>query len=104
MNDKRKPPIIAIPILVTATALLDLAPCLNRSSTARVSLIPILLELILIACAVFQWVYYLRAYVDFRIDQLRQEQQSIVSPPPAPAPTNDRESVELVTDVPAGPR
>lgn len=51
--------------------------------------VSILVNVLLIALAVLQWVVYLRAFVDFRIDQLRQEQQSRVSPPPpASAPAS----------------
>jgi hypothetical protein len=46
-------------------------------------LIAILVSPMLIALAVLQWVLYFRAYVDFRIDQLRQEQPSSVSQPPS---------------------
>ena len=36
----------------------------------------ILIALGLISLAVLQWVLYFRAYVDFRVDQLRQENSS----------------------------
>jgi hypothetical protein len=39
-------------------------------------LISIVANVGLIALAVLQWVLYFRAYVDFRIDQLRQESSS----------------------------
>ena len=99
MNDKRKPPTIATAVYSTAAALLGLAVCLGSianlspaTQSTQMPLIAVLIfsELMLIALAVLQWVLYFRGYVDFRIDQLRQEQQGCVSPPPpAPAPAND---------------
>ena len=85
MNEKRKPPPIATAVGTTGAALLDLAVCLGSianlspaTQSAQMPLIAVLIfsELMLIALAVFQWVHYLRAYVDFRIEQLRQESSS----------------------------
>ncbi|MBC8114374.1 MAG: hypothetical protein H7062_08360 [Candidatus Saccharimonas sp.] len=99
MNDKRQSPAIATAVYTTGAALLDLAVCLGSianlspaTQSTQMPLITVLIfsELMLIALAVFQWVHYFRGYLDFRIDQLRQEQQSIVSqPPPAPEPAID---------------
>ena len=85
MNDKRKPPTIATAVYSTAAALLGLAVCLgsiaNLSPATQSTQMPliavfILIALGLIALAVLQWVLYFRAYVDFRIDLLRQESSS----------------------------
>ena len=85
MNDKRKPPTIATAVYSTAAALLGLAVCLGSianlspaTQSTQMPLIAVLIfsELMLIALAVLQWVLYFRGYVDFRIDQLRQESSS----------------------------
>ena len=85
MNDKLKPPTIVTAVCTTAAALLDLAVCLgsiaNLSPATQSTQMPliavfILIALGLIALAVLQWVLYFRAFVDFRIDQLRQESSS----------------------------
>ncbi len=94
-----KPPLIATAVGTTGAALLDLAVGLlsiaNLSPATQSTQMPIiaifvLISLGLIALAVLQWVLYFRAYVDFRIDQLRQQQQSSVTQPPlASAPARD---------------
>ena len=94
MNCKRKPPSILVAVCATGVALLNLVSCfcmVKSVGAPNVLVITfILLSLGLNALAVLQWVLYFRAYVDFQIDQLRQEQQSLVlQPPPAPAPAKD---------------
>lgn len=80
MNDKRKPPTIATAVCSTGVALFSLAGCFAAVKSAGVAdvlvLVPILVSPMLIALAVLQWVLYFRAYVDFRVDQLRQENSS----------------------------
>ena len=77
MNDKRKPPTIATAVCTTGVALCSLAGCFAAVKSAAAAdvlvLIAILVSPMLIALAVLQWVLYFRGYVDFRIDQLRQE-------------------------------
>ena len=92
MNDKPKLPPIKTAVCTTGAALLGLAVCLgsiaNLSPATQSTQMPIIAVLIFsalgaIALAVAQWVLYFRGYVDFRIDQLRQEQQTSVSQPPS---------------------
>jgi len=88
MNVDREIPSIVAPALVTATALLIRAACLvsiaNLSPASQSTLMPPIVAYILITAAiagiaVAGWVRYFRAYVDFRIDQLRQERQELAS-------------------------
>ena len=88
MNDKSNPPTIVTAVCSTVMGLLALAGCLIMMKSGGpdlLVLISILANVILIALAVLQWVVYFHAYVDFRIDQLRQEQQSSVSQSPIAA-------------------
>lgn len=78
MNDKRKPPTIITAVCFTIMGLFALAGCFVMVKSGGPDFLVItfiLLNLGLIALAVLGWVFYFRAYVDFRIDQLRQEQQ-----------------------------
>lgn len=93
MNDKRQPPTIFTAVCSTFMGMFALAGCffmVKSDGPDFLVITSILLNVGLIALAVLQWVLYFRAYVDFRIDQLRQEQQSSVSQPqPAPPPASD---------------
>jgi len=82
MNDTHKPPTIITAVSSTLMGLFALAGCLFMMKSGGpdfLVLTSILVNVMLIGLAVLQWVVYFRAYVDFRIDQLRQEQQSIAS-------------------------
>ena len=92
MNDKRKPPTIAKAVFATVLALFGLAGCFTFVKSAASGGAPDsmmqfynLVNGVLIALAGMNWVQYLRAYVDFRIGQLRQELQAIASQPPTAA-------------------
>ena len=79
MNDKRKPPTIFTANCSTVMGMFALAGCLLmvKSDVPDFLVITsIFLNVGLIALAVLQWVLYFRAYIDFRIDQLRQESSS----------------------------
>lgn len=79
MNDKPKSPTIVTAVCSTVMALLALAGCLflmKSGGPDLLVLISILANVMLIGLAVLQWVVYFRAYVDFRIEQLRQESLS----------------------------
>lgn len=82
MNDTHKPPTSITAVCSTVMGLFALAGCLFMMKSGGpdfLVLISIVVNAGLIALAVLQWVLYLRAYVDFRIEQLLQEQQSIAS-------------------------
>ena len=82
MSDKCSSPTIVAAVCSTVTGLLALAGCLCMMKSGGADFlvfISILANVGLIALAVLQWVIYFRAYVDYRIDQLRREQQSRVS-------------------------
>ncbi len=84
MNVDRKMPTIATAACTTVAALLALFGCLVSIANLPPDLMPliagfILAALVMIGLAVLQWVLYFRGYVDFRIDQLRQEQQETAS-------------------------
>ncbi len=88
MNVDRETPSIFAPASFTATALLIRASCLvwiaNLSPASRSTLMPLTVAYIFITAAitgiaVAHWVRYFRAYVDFRIVQLRQERQEFAS-------------------------
>ncbi len=75
MNEKPKPPTIVTAVCSTVMGLLALAGCLFMMKSGGpdfLVLIFIFADVMLIALAVLQWVVYFRAYVDFRIEQLRQ--------------------------------
>ncbi|MDZ4683582.1 MAG: hypothetical protein SH850_00750 [Planctomycetaceae bacterium] len=85
MNDKLKPPVIATAVGTTAAALMDVAVCLgsiaNLTPATQSTQMPLIAVFIfaavmLIALALLQWVLYFRSFVDFRIDQSRQDRQS----------------------------
>ena len=79
MNEKPKPPTIVAAVCSTVTGLLAWAGCLCMMKSGGpdfLVLISILANVGLIALAVLQWVIYFRAYVDFQVDQLRQESSS----------------------------
>ena len=79
MNDKPKPPTILTAVCSTVMGLFALAGCLfmmKSSGPDVLVFISIVVNVVLIGLAVLQWVVYFRAYVDFRIDQLRQESSS----------------------------
>ena len=82
MNDNLKLPAMTTAVYSTAAALIDLAVCLlaiaNLSPATQSTQMPLIAGLVgfamlLIALAAVQWVAYFRAYVDFRIDQVRQK-------------------------------
>ena len=88
MNADRKIPSIATAACTTVVALLILAVCFvsiaNLSPATQSTQKPLIAVFIfvvvgMIGLAVLQWVLYFRGYVDFRIDQLRQERQEIAS-------------------------
>lgn len=97
-SDQKSPPIIPA-VGVTIAALLDLGAGLlsiaNLTPASQTTQMPITAGLIcsilaLIGLGVLQWVVYFRGYVDFRIDQLRQEQHRSVShPQPTSVPESD---------------
>ena len=79
MTDNHKPPTIVTAVSSTVMGLFALAGCLvvlKSDGLDFLVLISILVNVLLIGLAVLQWVVYFRAYVDFRIDQLRQESSS----------------------------
>ena len=79
MNDKPKPPTILTAVCSTVMGLFALAGGLfmmKSSGPDVLVFISIVVNVVLIGLAVLQWVVYFRAYVDFRIDQLRQESSS----------------------------
>ena len=79
MNNKPKPPTILTAVCSTVMGLFALAGCLfmmKSSGPDVLVFISIVVNVVLIGLAVLQWVVYFRAYVDFRIDQLRQESSS----------------------------
>ena len=79
MNYTHKPPTIITAVCSTVMGLLALAGCLFMMKSGGPNflvLISIVANVMLIGLAVLQWVVYFRAYVDFRIDQLRQESSS----------------------------
>lgn len=80
MNDKlNKPPTIVTAVCSTVMGLFALAGCLfmmNSGGPDFLVFISILANVMLAGLAVLQWVVYFRAYVDFRIEQLRQESSS----------------------------
>ena len=79
MNDKPNPPTIVTAVCSTAMGLFALAGCLIMMKSGGPDLlvfISIVANVGLIGLAVLQWVLYFRAYVDFRIDQLRRESSS----------------------------
>ena len=79
MNEIQKPPTIGTAVSSTVMGLFALAGCLvvlKSDGPDFLVLISILVNVLLIGLAVLQWVVYFRAYVDFRIDQLRQESSS----------------------------
>ena len=93
MIDNHKPPPILTAVCSTVMGLFALAGCLFMMKSGGPDFLVftfILANVALIGLAVLQWVLYFRGYVDFRIEQLRREQQSNVSsPPPASAPARD---------------
>lgn len=79
MNDKLKPPTIVTAVCSTVMGLFALAGCrfmMKSGGPDFLVLISILANVMLVGLAVLQWVLYFRAYVDFRIEQLRQESSS----------------------------
>ncbi len=80
MNEKRNPPPIATAVCTSGVALCSSASCFAAVKSAGAGdflvLISILVSPMMIALAVLQWVLYFRGYVDFQIDQLRQESSS----------------------------
>jgi hypothetical protein len=81
VNVQSVSPSVVPAVGATAAALLDLAVCLlaianltSATQSTQMPLIAVLIfsDLFLIALAVLQWVIYLRAYVDFRIEQPRE--------------------------------
>ena len=79
MNDKLKPPTIVTAVCSTVMGLFALAGCLFMMKSGGpdfLVFISILANVMLAGLAVLQWVVYFRAYVDFRIEQLRQESSS----------------------------
>lgn len=79
MNDKPKPPTIVTAVCSTVVGLCALAGCfftVKSNGPDFLFLISILANVMLISLAVLQWVVYFRAYVDFRVDQVRQENSS----------------------------
>ena len=93
MSVNYKPPSIRTAVCTTFVGLFALAGCFGMVKAAGtpdvLALTFILANVALIGLAVLQWVLYFRGYVDFRIEQLRREQQSNVSSPPASAPARD---------------
>lgn len=89
MNEKPKPPTIVTAVCSTVMGLFALAGCLFAMKSGGPDFLvlgSIVANVGLIGLAVLQWVLYFQAYVDFRIDQLRQERQSTaLQPPPATA-------------------
>ena len=94
MSVNCKPPSIRTAVSTTFVGLFALAGCFGMVKAAGtpdvLALTFILANVALIGLAVLQWVLYFRGYVDFRIDQLRQEQHSSVSQPqPTSVPASD---------------
>ena len=79
MTDNHKPPTIVTAVCSTVMGLFALAGCffiIKSGGPDVLVFISIVVNVLLIGLAVLQWVVYFRAYVDFRIDQLRQESSS----------------------------
>jgi hypothetical protein len=79
MNDRLKPPTIVIAVCSSVMGLFALAGCLFMMKSGGpdfLALISIVANVGLIGLAVLRWVLYFLAYVDFRIEQLRQESSS----------------------------
>lgn len=72
----RKSPSVLVPAGATVVALLDLVVCLGMPQDSPSHFGMVWSEVGLITLAIIQWVLYFRRYIDFRIDQAIQNQNS----------------------------
>jgi len=72
MFKSKKPLPIGAPIAATAAAILDFPVCVlfkPEPSFFGPTLLMLAAEMLMIACAVFQWVRYFQGYVDHQIEK-----------------------------------